>query len=373
MPSDEIRKKEELVRRFLVDEGLDVMYVTQKANFSWITGGRTNHIEYGDAKGVGTLAITPTEKYLVADGIETPRLMSEELDGLGYVPITYAWETGDLGFEGALHTIAGAGQRGTDCPLPCSGSGCHYVSAGPSFARLRYSLMPEEIARFQALGKDTAEAMAAALRAVEPGMSEWELAALLAKEQLDRGIAPNLILVASDDRIRNFRHPVATAKRIEKVAMLVTCALREGLIVNSTRFVHFGPVPEDTRCRHHACCQVQAALMDATTPGTTTDTLWDVMVRAYADAGFAGEWKNHHQGGAAGYRGRDWFLRPQMNESVQVNQAFAWNPSVAGAKAEDTFIATPGGPLVLTETPDWPTVEVRANGNIYRFADFLQR
>lgn len=38
--------------------------------------------------------------------------------------------------------------------------------------------------------------------------------------------------------------------------------------------------------------------------------------------------------------------------------ALAWNPSLAGAKVEDTFLLTEGGLLNLTEDPFWPAVEV---------------
>src|SRR5258705_3760602 len=79
--------------------------------------------------------------------------------------------------------------------------------------------------------------------------------------------------------------------------------------------------------------------MAATQPGSSGSDLYRVAARAYAEAGFENEERLHHQGGATGYRTRDWVAHPACRERVQVNQAFAWNPSVTGTKVEDTCIA----------------------------------
>jgi len=36
--------------------------------------------------------------------------------------------------------------------------------------------------------------------------------------------------------------------------------------------------------------------------------------------------------------------------------AFAWKPTVRGAKSEDTFVAGPDGPVPVTKTADWPVL-----------------
>ena len=58
--------------------------------------------------------------------------------------------------------------------------------------------------------------------------------------------------------------------------------------------------------------------------------------KAYAEKGFADEIDLHHQGGAAGYRTREWVAHPNANDVVRNDQAFAWNPSITGTKVEET-------------------------------------
>ena len=84
-----------------------------------------------------------------------------------------------------------------------------------------------------------------------------------------------------------------------------------------------------------------------------------------ADAGFPGEWKKHHQGGAIGYDDREYVIYPGIQETVLENQAFAWNPTITGAKVEDTIIAHKNGFEVITRTEDWPLLNVELNGNVY--------
>jgi hypothetical protein len=99
--------------------------------------------------------------------------------------------------------------------------------------------------------------------------------------------------------------------------------------------------------------------------------LYRLAARTYAAEGFENEERLHHQGGATGYRTRDWIAHPASTERVQVNQAFAWNPSVTGTKVEETCIAFSDGVEVLTRTNGWPQIPVRLGDREYLSPDIL--
>ncbi len=43
-------------------------------------------------------------------------------------------------------------------------------------------------------------------------------------------------------------------------------------------------------------------------------------------------------------------------ETIAAGTAFAWNPTVRGAKSEDTFVVGGDGAVPVTNTADWPVV-----------------
>ena len=153
--------------------------------------------------------------------------------------------------------------------------------------------------------------------------------------------------------------------------MIVVCAQRGGMIASLTRIVSSGGIPDELRRRTFAAAQVNAQLLAATQPNVSGSDLYRLAARAYAEAGFENEERLHHQGGASGYRTRDWVAHPASEERVQLNQAFAWNPSVTGTKVEETCIALADGVEVLTSTSDWPQIAVQVEGREYPSPDIL--
>jgi len=99
---------------------------------------------------------------------------------------------------------------------------------------------------------------------------------------------------------------------------------------------------------------VNAALIEATRPGRRAGEILTVALEAYAVAGHADEWQQHHQGGLAGFLGREYRAMPRSTQTVEAGQLFAWNPSVKGAKCEETILVGAQCNEVLTHTGDWP-------------------
>jgi antitoxin VapB len=204
--------------------------------------------------------------------------------------------------------------------------------------------------------------MEAAIHGVQPGQSEQEIAALLGGETQKRGVQPIVVLIATDERIFNYRHPLPTDKRLERYAMLVLCGRKSGLVVSMTRLVHFGEPPEEVKRKAEAVAFVDAAFIAGTRPGRTIGEALQDGIDAYGRAGFPNEWNLHHQGGTAGYEAREVIATPGMADPISEGQAYAWNPSIAGTKSEDTILVGGEGNELLTAIPGWPTTTVSVRG-----------
>lgn len=363
--SAEILEKERRVRELMTKESLDAIAIASIANFAWLTCGGNNYVSTATEIGAATAVITQDRKYIVCDNIEAQRIEEEEVADQGFEFRTYRWFEGKR--DDVIRGIVGDGALGADIAIPGA------VDVASALNACRYSLTSEEIHRYCLLGKDTGECLAETAREIKPGMTEQEIAALLNRHLIARGITPTVTLIAVDERIRKYRHPIPTEKKLERCAMLVTGARKWGLICSATRMVHFGPRSPELRCKHEAVALVDATFIAGTVPGAVMNDIFNRAVEAYKMTGFGEEWKLHHQGGPTGYKGREFRVTAQTNAVVLENQAFAWNPSITGTKSEDTIIATSQGPIILSETEDWPKIEIELGGVTIRRPEILIR
>ena len=371
--------RQALLQTYLRERGYDGVLLSRADNFAMATGGRRNYIwTHGD---VGSNAIyVPAEgpALFVGDTIEKPRILDEELAGFNCGSVDYLWFT-DSPAGAIAKRFAGKNIVSDDGSI---GKNVH-----GDLAVIRALLCETELEKYRALGKLAGDAMTATLDLIEEGMTENEIAATLAAEGMMRSCQVPVALVAADERIAQYRHPLPTqepllgaglkARVVRGYVEVVGCFLREGLVVSLTRFKRVGDLPAGIEDAYARICAVDAAMQVATVPGRTLGDVFAVCQRAYGDYGFdANEWHNHHQGGSTGYAGRTCFGRPgeafpvldsfwpaKLKEyfglDIAFGSAFAWNPSAPGVKSEDTFLLLPDGTKeIVSVTPALPVVDL---------------
>jgi antitoxin VapB len=317
--------------------GVGALLLSSPANFAWYTGGADNRVDHGDPVGVASVLVTTDDAYILTNNIEAPRMREEQTPEMEVVE--HPWHEGPATL---LKELTGAGV-GTDVPS----------TSGPDLSAeispLRYVLDGDAIEDYRRLGADTAHAVSEAAGSLSPDTDELEAAAELSAACLKRDIFVPVLLAASEERLVRYRHPIPHGGPLGKQAMLVACAERGGLFVSLTRMIYFKEPDPQTARRQDACEEVLSRMREeATREGRTLAQAFEDCRRFYGEAGFAGGWRDHHQGGMTGYASRELIATPGTHQEIREGQAFAWNPSVEGAKAEETFVLGPDGPEILT-------------------------
>ena len=348
-------EKLERIRRLAHAAGLDGVLLAAHHNIAWLTGGRGNRIDASREAGSMRLLVTRDgRRFVLANAIEMPRLIGEELAGLDYAPIEYSWtddQDPSFAVNAARGVVKGSAAVGADWGLP------ETRPLEPMLMRARAELTEGEVARYRALGADAGAALGEVCRTLKPGDVELDIARRVMDAAQSFRARPIVALVGSDERLRRYRHPVPTNAAWSNVVMTALCAERDGLVVSLSRIVAHDP-PADLAARTRANATVFGRVLRATRPGVTAPELYSTIASAYAEVGYPGEELKHHQGGAIGYRAREWVAHPRSQEVVQQRQAFAWNPTITGTKIEDTALVIGDRVEIITSTPGWPTIDL---------------
>ncbi|MFM1920699.1 MAG: hypothetical protein RLZZ303_2333 [Candidatus Hydrogenedentota bacterium] len=378
-PRELLRARAGLIQLVLAERNLDGVLLNRVDNFAAATGGRRNYINIHSDLGANGLAITREGKvFYIGNNIERPRLEDEELGDIVDGFHDFLWtENTPAGCVREHFTGQWASDDGS------LGENIH-----GALAMARTLLTPLELDRYRALGRLAAEAMEATLAQIAPGTTEADIAAIQVCEGQRRHCQVPVSLVAADDRIAKYRHPLPTlgplcgdgaSQGVRRYVMVVGCFQREGLIVSLTRFKQVAELPRQITDSFARICAVDAAVQEATLPGCTLGNVFTDLQAAYERQGFReNEWHNHHQGGLTGYAGRtakgtpgsqvpclDADFAARVSEltgaPVQFGCAFAWNPSAPGVKSEDTFLLHPDGRReIISATPSLPQVDLAA-------------
>ncbi|MBU4227530.1 M24 family metallopeptidase [bacterium] len=349
---DELKVKKNRIYHLLENKGLDGIILVKNSNIAWLTSGMENRVVFTNEEGAVRLIVLKDKILVLTNNIEAERVIKEE--GLGkkdFQLMVNQWYE-----EDSLNDLISKYRLGADCYLP----GVNNLQE--EIKELRFSLLPGEIKKYRILGRETSQIMSKICKNTRIGETENEIRGRLAQKLWGKNINSHLILIGSDERIFAYRHPIPKDKKIRKYVMVVVCAEREGLIVNITRFVYFGIIPQELKEKLWAVAKVDASFILNTKIGVKVADIFQNAISAYKEVDYPDEWKLHHQGGATGYETRDYITTPDSPQIVQPNQAFAWNPSIKGAKSEDTILVTEKGYEIITDDPDWPKIEINYKG-----------
>lgn len=329
------------VRALLDENGVDGILVESQPNFHWLTGGR-GFIGLNSESACATLLITKNDSFLLSNNIEGKRLVAEELKSR-FELVEFPWYD-ESRKEAKIKEL-------------CPGRVARDAELARRFMTLRTILDAEQIAAYQDMAPTIASILERNLRAIKKGVSELAFAGALSADLWEEGIEPVTILVGFDDRLAQWRHLLPTRNLLNKRAIASLAVRRNGLFVSVTRQICFGSIPEEIQRKQEAVDCVKAKMLASTRAGKTMGELLDVAIAAYAEAGFPEEWRNHHQGGLTGYVSRESRAHPGSTVEIKNNQAFAWNPTIAGVKAEETAILHDDVIRIVTDTGDWPRKE----------------
>jgi peptidase M24-like protein len=325
--------KRQRVLQLMDQAGAESLLLTSAPAVNWYLDGARTHVSFA-APPIVAVEVNRDADLLHVTANERARLLEEELPTGVELRVREWWE-------------------------PLSDRSVGEGALSEQLRALRADLLPGERLRFAQLGRNAATAVTEALEGASPRMSEFALAARVHGSLVERELEPLVVLVGGERR-SGYRHPLPTTGPLGRRAMVVVCARHRGLIANLTRWVRFGARSETELDRDRRILEVEADAFAATRTGASLSDVLDEIGLAYPRHGFdVQEWTQHHQGGIAGYDGRDPRAIPSVRDVVPAAIHVAWNPSVPGAKVEDTVLVENGTVTPLTVDPSWPTELVR--------------
>jgi Xaa-Pro aminopeptidase len=350
--NEEVSRKLELIREALTETGATGIRLKGTDWFAWATAGASNTVLLTAETGVAEVLVTVRDAWVLTDEIEAQRLEDEELSADFKLHVN-PWADA-AARESFVREVTNEGKIISDRPIP------HVEKRLPASLQLQKQvMMSSELERYREVGRKASEAMTEVLKAAKPTWTEYQLAGAGAEALWDRGIHPALTLVAGERRLPLYRHATATGEAIGRQAMLVFCAREYGLYANLTRFVSFGSLGDERAQLHRHVREIEAQALNLCKSGTSLDAVYHALAQAYQQHGFPNAIREHHQGGTTGYLAREIVANPTTTDTLAENMAIAWNPSLAGAKIEDTFVILKDGTLEnLTFDPNWPSIEV---------------
>lgn len=361
----------EKLRSFITNQDFKVVVLTKPANIAAFFNGAQASLGFRQEQ-PGRIAICMTGESVVLLGnrTEVTRVAEDELSCLdGLILHPFRWDEWKLE-ESVKNYLADGGFNRV-----CDDTGTFGKNIGTTLEGMYYPLTDQEIKNLRELGKETALIVETVAKNLKSGETEVQVGGTLTGQLVSRGILPEFIMVTADDRMVKFHHSSPKEIPIERMAFISATVHRRGLYVSLTRIVSLGAVTSNWREHQEACNRIDAKTIFLSKPGISVGEIFRWIKRSYENEGYQDEWETHHQGGPAGFYGRDYKATEKESRCLVEHQPVVWNPTVRGAKSEDTILTTRHKelPEILTETDNWIYYDVVVEGTKIRRPVILEK
>lgn len=351
------------LRGLIERRNLTGVVLTSPSAVAWATGGMNTAIDRALAVDMIWVAVSLDRQVIITTNVEFPRLLNDsDPESCDFSVVAVPWHDPDA-FAAACAFELGVVLVG----IGTDGNPGFGIDVSEDLVLSRLVLTPFGQEALRSLGRDTVVALERALSSWRPGTTDREVQAEMVRHLELTGAETVVALVAGDARLGRYRHALALGQPAFERMMAVIVSRRGGLNVAATRFVATEAVSGQLAERFAGVRHVETAVLETCARGASYGEATRRLVDAYGEIGYPDAWREHWQGGPIGYATREFELAPGWENSVFYStsvapgHALAWNPSLSGAKVEDTFLVGDSGLECVSAPVDWPTERVEGS------------
>jgi len=396
--NEEFKVKVDRARRFFLQEGLTGLILADPANVSWMLGGDVPDSGFPPGSGAPAFLVADKKVYLVATDPELQNLTSRQAKSLVVGSISLYW-TEALANRGLFLEAQRLCPRvvGTDT-MPLAAPPLSLIERrllygdkaeekkeadpvtdrlrllGSKMRNLRLPYLPQEIERYRALGRQLAQVCETVARQVQPGQSDFEIAALASRELIRQQLQPVEIRIALDESAVNFSTVSLRGDTLAQFAQISLTARKAGLHASVSRLVHFGAVPDKLARRQDGVTKTMAGLVEALKTGQKVAEVIKPIPPPGGKEKLSKAWQGLPLGWATGYQAKEFILSARGEEFVDEGLVCVLLPQLEGGRLEETVRLEASGFEILTPPgADWPVLELTVRGKPLRLPGILVR
>jgi Xaa-Pro aminopeptidase len=230
----------------------------------------------------------------------------------------------------------------------------HFVDATRFLSQVRMVKAPQELEWMRMACAITDRALEVAFEHLRTGMTEKELADIIAREMLSRGGRMAFCIVLFGDRAA-LPHGRPSDRELKPgdVVLVDTGATVHGYYSDLTRTVFYGVPTKRHREIYGVVCAANRAAYEAVRPGITCDSLDAIGRKVIDDAGFS-DYFIHRLGHGIGLQDHEHpYIVRNNGLELEPGMTFTIEPGIyiigeIGVRVEDTVVCTPEGCERLT-------------------------